>query len=193
MGEPPPRRPPRRARPSARSRPHRPAASLQPRRHPGRPPPHPGRHDHARKIVTVITENNSFRLVIDGETVAVVPRTTSREIDRYKAYATPPQGVNPMPEVKLDAADAAELAECCNSSAADWPAALAASLDEYADHPGYDIQDLRGDLERLVFLLGGSDGEPLFGHLGTARLTKGADDHGGGHVPVGVGSGGRLR
>ena len=25
------------------------------------------------------------------------------------------------------------------------------------------------------------------------RLTKGADDHGGGHVPVGVGSGGRLR
>ena len=29
--------------------------------------------------------------------------------------------------------------------------------------------------------------------LGTARLTKGADDHGGGHVPVGVGSGGRLR
>ena len=52
---------------------------------------------HARKIVTVITENNNFRLVIDGETVAVVPRTTSREIGRYKAYATkrtdrPPQG-----------------------------------------------------------------------------------------------------
>ena len=45
---------------------------------------------HARKIVTVITENNSFRLVIDGETVAVVPRTTSREIGRYKAYATHP-------------------------------------------------------------------------------------------------------
>ena len=43
---------------------------------------------HAGKIVTVITENNSFRLVIDGETVAVVPRTTSREIGRYKAYAT---------------------------------------------------------------------------------------------------------
>jgi transposase InsO family protein len=43
---------------------------------------------HAGKIVTVITENNSFRLVIDGETVHTVPRTTSREIDRYKAYAT---------------------------------------------------------------------------------------------------------
>jgi hypothetical protein len=45
---------------------------------------------HAGKIVTVVTENNSFRLVIDGETVAVVPRTTSREIGRYKAYATHP-------------------------------------------------------------------------------------------------------
>jgi hypothetical protein len=45
---------------------------------------------HAGKIVTVIPENNSFRLVIDGETVGVVPRTTSREIDRYKACATHP-------------------------------------------------------------------------------------------------------
>jgi hypothetical protein len=52
---------------------------------------------HARKIVTVVADNNSFRLVIDGETVAVVPRTTSREVDRYKAYATYPRGVNPCP------------------------------------------------------------------------------------------------
>ena len=46
---------------------------------------------HAGKIVTVVTENNSFRLVIDGDTVAVVPRTTSHEIGRYKAYATHPE------------------------------------------------------------------------------------------------------
>src|SRR5215472_8017735 len=46
---------------------------------------------HAGKIVTVVTENNSFRLVIDGETVHTVPRTTSREIDRYKAHATHPR------------------------------------------------------------------------------------------------------
>jgi hypothetical protein len=45
---------------------------------------------HAGKIVTVVSEDNSFRLVIDGETVGVVPRTTSREIGRYKAYATHP-------------------------------------------------------------------------------------------------------
>jgi transposase InsO family protein len=45
---------------------------------------------HAGKIVTVACENNSFRLIIDGDTIAEVPRTTSREIDRYKAYATHP-------------------------------------------------------------------------------------------------------
>jgi hypothetical protein len=54
---------------------------------------------HAGKIVTVICENNSFRLVIDGETIGTVPRTTSREIDRYKAYATQPRkAVNPCPK-----------------------------------------------------------------------------------------------
>jgi transposase InsO family protein len=47
---------------------------------------------HAGKIVTVVTENNSFRLVIDGETVRTVPRTTSSEIGRYKAYSTHPEG-----------------------------------------------------------------------------------------------------
>ena len=54
---------------------------------------------HAGKIVTVVTENNSFRLVIDGDTVATLPRTTSHQIDRYKAYATHPQkAVNPCPK-----------------------------------------------------------------------------------------------
>jgi hypothetical protein len=47
---------------------------------------------HAGKIVTVVTDNNSFRLIIDGETVRTVPRTTSREIGRYKAYSTHPEG-----------------------------------------------------------------------------------------------------
>jgi hypothetical protein len=45
---------------------------------------------HAGKIVTVVPANNSFRLVIDGDTVGVVPRTTSYEINRYKARATHP-------------------------------------------------------------------------------------------------------
>jgi hypothetical protein len=47
---------------------------------------------HAGKIVTVIPGDTSFRLVIDGEDVGVVPRTTSRQIDRYKAHVTHPGG-----------------------------------------------------------------------------------------------------
>lgn len=46
---------------------------------------------HAGKITTVICEKNSFRLVIDGDTIAEVPRITSHEIGRFKAYATPPR------------------------------------------------------------------------------------------------------
>jgi hypothetical protein len=43
---------------------------------------------HARKTVTVTADNDCFTLVIDDETVAIVPRTTTREVHRYKAYAT---------------------------------------------------------------------------------------------------------
>ena len=43
---------------------------------------------HAGKTATVICENNHFRVVIDGETAAVVPRTTTSEVHRYKANAT---------------------------------------------------------------------------------------------------------
>jgi hypothetical protein len=43
---------------------------------------------HAGKTATVTCENNHFRVVIDGETAAVVPRTTTSEIHRYKANAT---------------------------------------------------------------------------------------------------------
>jgi hypothetical protein len=43
---------------------------------------------HVRKVVTVTDDDRSLRVDIDGETVAIVPRTTSREIHRYKAYAT---------------------------------------------------------------------------------------------------------
>ena len=43
---------------------------------------------HAGKTATVICENNHVRVVIDGETAAVVPRTTTSEVHRYKASAT---------------------------------------------------------------------------------------------------------
>jgi hypothetical protein len=71
-----------------------------------------------------------------------------------------------MPEVKLDAADTAELAEMLQFLS-EWlardPARLGASLQQFVGHPAYGLGELRGDLERFAFLLGGSDGEQLFG------------------------------
>ena len=42
---------------------------------------------HARNIVTVTASDSSFHISLYGETISVVPRTTTREIHRYKAYA----------------------------------------------------------------------------------------------------------
>jgi len=71
-----------------------------------------------------------------------------------------------MPQMKLDATDAAELAEMLQFLSrwlAHDPGHLGPSLAEFVGHPAYGISQLAQDLERFVFLLGGSDGEPLFG------------------------------
>ncbi len=44
------------------------------------------------------------------------------------------------------------------------PPAVAAAGLRRSGHPAYGITQLSADLERFAFLLGGSDGEPLFGH-----------------------------
>jgi hypothetical protein len=71
-----------------------------------------------------------------------------------------------MPDVKLNVADAAELAEILQFLT-QWLARdsghLATSLAEFVGHPAYGLPQLRQDLERFIFLLVGSDGEPLFG------------------------------
>ena len=71
-----------------------------------------------------------------------------------------------MPRVTLDTADAAELAEMLQFLR-DWlardPARLSTSLVDFVGHPAYSTPQLRADLDRFIFLLGGSDGEPLFG------------------------------
>jgi hypothetical protein len=48
------------------------------------------------------------------------------------------------------------------------PARLGDSLAQFVGHPAYGLAQLRGDLQRFVFLLGGSDGQALFGP-GTAQ------------------------
>jgi len=68
--------------------------------------------------------------------------------------------------MSLDPADTAELTETLQFIAG-WlrsdPRRLTASLLEYVGHPAYGPQQLSQDLNRFTFLLGGSDGEELFG------------------------------
>jgi hypothetical protein len=40
---------------------------------------------------------------------------------------------------------------------------VSASLEQFAGHPAYSTAQLRQDLDRFTFLLGGDDGESLFG------------------------------
>ena len=76
-----------------------------------------------------------------------------------------------MPDLRLDAVDAVELAELLQFLAG-WlardPGRLGASLEDYVGHPAYGTAQLRQDLDRFTFLLGGDDGESLFGP-GTAE------------------------
>jgi hypothetical protein len=72
-----------------------------------------------------------------------------------------------MPEISLDLADAAELAEML-TFLADWLAgnqkhALTDSLTAFAGHPAYTTETLCADLHRFTFLLGDGDGEELSG------------------------------
>jgi hypothetical protein len=72
-----------------------------------------------------------------------------------------------MPQITLDTADAAELAELLTFltgwlSGSQKPA-LADSFAAFVGHPAYNTDALCADLHRFAFLLGASDGEELFG------------------------------
>jgi hypothetical protein len=71
-----------------------------------------------------------------------------------------------VPTVSLEGVDAAELGELLRFVRV-WLTAdhdlLDASLRRFVGHPGYDVGRLRRDLDRFTFLLGGDDGEQLFG------------------------------
>ena len=66
----------------------------------------------------------------------------------------------------LAPADAAELAEMLQFLS-DWLARdqdhLEPSLEDFTGSRAYGAPQLRNDLARFIFLLGGSDGEPLSG------------------------------
>lgn len=70
-----------------------------------------------------------------------------------------------MPRMTLDTGDAAELAELLQF-VRDWLTGdhdhLDTSLRSFVATCGYDLDQLRLDLERFTFLLGGNNGEVLF-------------------------------
>ncbi len=72
-------------------------------------------------------------------------------------------------------ADTAELAELLQFLA-DWLAAhhgrLDASLRAFTGNDACNAQHLHADLDRFTFLLGGNDGEQLFGRLQRQRATR---------------------
>jgi hypothetical protein len=72
-----------------------------------------------------------------------------------------------MPQITLDAGDAAELAEML-TFLADWLSGsqkqtLADSLATFVGHPAYNTSTRCADLHRFAFLLGETDGEGLLG------------------------------
>jgi hypothetical protein len=60
-------------------------------------------------------------------------------------------------------AELAEMLQFLSHWLAHDPGRLGPSLEEFVGHPAYGLAQLRQDLERFVFLLGGTDSEPLFG------------------------------
>lgn len=70
-------------------------------------------------------------------------------------------------ELILDACDADELAELLEFLT-DWLVSdgdrLEESLNRFVDNAGYDLHQLRGNVDRFTFLRAGNDGESLFEH-----------------------------
>ncbi len=66
------------------------------------------------------------------------------------------------PQVRLESAETLTFISDWLSGADN--AQLAASFRRFVGADGYDLTGLRADLARHTFLLGGDDGEQLFGH-----------------------------
>jgi len=70
-----------------------------------------------------------------------------------------------MTDTRLDGVDAAELADLLQLLVEVFTfhhEQLDAALAHVIGHPAYGAHELRADLNRFIFLLGGNDGEPLF-------------------------------
>ncbi len=74
--------------------------------------------------------------------------------------------IAPEPRIQLPVSDVTELAELLQFID-DWLATCPGQLREpfarFVGHPAYGISHLRGDLQRLAFLLGADNEDQLFG------------------------------
>lgn len=62
-----------------------------------------------------------------------------------------------------DAAELAEFLQFLTGWLTHHPGRLGASLEDVVGSPAYNIRQLRDDLDRFTFLLGGNDGEAFLG------------------------------
>ena len=75
--------------------------------------------------------------------------------------------MHPVPGLR--AAQLAQLLQFLSGWLARDPGHLAACLEDFVGHPAYGISQLRMDLDRFTFLLGGNDGGPSSAHCGNSR------------------------
>lgn len=117
--------------------------------------------DTAATVIAALYANNTaLREQLAARTALVRNLDLFRTNRDYQRHRRPT-----MPNRSLDVGDAAELAEILQFLG-EWLAAehggLGASLQRYVGRPAYGITQLRADLDRSIFLLGGSYGEPVF-------------------------------
>jgi len=135
---------------------------------------------HAGKTVTIELCDTTLRVIDQhGELITTVPRNGTGRDQQVQglrpADIQPEHGSNHgryqedgdlMTGVILNATDAAELAEMLQFLA-DWlqrdPGRLSASMEDFVGHPAYNHQLAARRPGQVHLLLGGSDGEPLFG------------------------------
>jgi hypothetical protein len=70
--------------------------------------------------------------------------------------------ITTVPTTNLDTGGAVELLQIVDDWLGTDPGKLGASLGGFVGNLAYGLDELRHDLNRFIFLLGGNDGEPLF-------------------------------
>jgi hypothetical protein len=93
--------------------------------------------------------------------------TCPRSIARSSGTSAPGSG-RKLRRSSLPGTSAFSSLRCCSSSLTGLcvtSGRLSAALEEFVGHPAFNTGQLREDLNRFIFLLGGSEDEALFGSM----------------------------